>query len=109
MLRSVGAEMNHARHDGMARRLLPYLLFLSLSLLPQKRCRNEGGCAPPNQPQTPVPLYELSPLPLSRPFTTIIIGPLFREALSEKDLRNSRSGGGGGDAFTEEGRKEGRL
>ena len=46
------------------------LLFLSLSLLPQKSCRDGGRGASPN----PNPLFELSPLPLSRLFTTIKIG-----------------------------------
>ena len=96
----VGAEMSL---DVRGRARLPTFPVIVAVASKELSRRKEGSTSP--KPQTKF-------LPPSRPFTTILIGHHFSAAksplsLSEKDFRNFRSNFG--DAFTEDGRKEGRT
>ena len=94
-----GAEISL---DVRGRACLPTFPVIVAGASKELSRRKEGSTSP--KPQTKL-------LPPSRPFTTILIGHHFSAAksplsLSEKDFRNFRSNFG--DAFTEDGRKQGR-
>ena len=97
----VGAEMSL---DVRGRACLPTFPVIVAAVASKELSQRKEGSTSP-KPQTKL-------LPPSRPFTTILIGHHFSAAksplsLSEKDFRNFRSNFG--DAFTEDGRKEGRT